>query len=138
MRLARACLPAVLVSAVLSGSAADAAPARSDIPTPVKAAAKAMDCDIVNQLFSSPGEKPVFTGETCKTDHYGYFTVRLYKDPKAATAYWLDGVLAGAPNAFIAKKGRLFVIPDDVNRPYTEAAARYAAKKIGGKAIHGR
>jgi hypothetical protein len=62
----------------------------------------------------------------------------LYQDAKQATTYWLDGVLAGAPNAFIAKKGRLFVIPDDVDRPYTEAAARYAARKIGGKAVHGR
>jgi hypothetical protein len=92
----------------------------------------------VNQIYSSPGEKPVFNGETCKTKHYGYLTVRLYKNAQQATTYWLDGVLAGAPNAWIAKKGKLFVIPDDVNRPYTESAARYAAKKIGGKAVHGR
>jgi hypothetical protein len=128
----------LVVSALLPGSAAVAAPARSGIPGPVTAAARAMDCDIVNQIYSSPGEKPVFNGETCKTKHFGYFTVRLYQNAKEATAYWLDGILAGAPNAFIAKKGRLFVIPDDVNRPYTESAARYAAKKIGGKAVHGR
>ena len=92
----------------------------------------------MNQIYSSPGEKPVLNGETCNTKHYGYLTVRLYKNAQQATTYWLDGVLAGAPNAWIAKKGKLFVIPDDVNRPYTESAARYAAKKIGGKAVHGR
>jgi hypothetical protein len=138
MRLATACVPVVLVAALLTGSTAAAAPGRSDIPRPVTAAARAMDCDIVNHIYSSPGEKPVFNGETCKTDRFGYFTVRLYQNAKQATAYWLDGVLAGAPHAFIAKKGRLFVIPDDVDRRYTEAAARYAAKKIGGKAVHGR
>jgi hypothetical protein len=139
MRLAKACVPVVLVAALLTGSPALASPSRAvDIPRPVSAAAKAMNCDIVNQIYSSPGEKPVFSGETCKTERFGYFTVRLYKNAKEATAYWLDNVLAGAPHAFIAKKGRLFVIPDDVDNPYTEAAARYAAKKIGGKAIHGR
>jgi hypothetical protein len=121
MRLATAYVLCILVaSTVLGGSTAVAAPSRSGTPGPVTSAARAMDCDIVNQIYSSPGEKPVFNGETCKTEHFGYFTVRLYQNAKQATAYWLDGILAEAPNAFIAKKGRLFVIPDDVNRPYTE------------------
>jgi hypothetical protein len=139
MRLGPAFGPIVLNSVLLMGGTADAAPAgQPGIPTTVKAAARAMDCDAVNQIYSSPGETPVFNGETCKTDHFGYLTVRLYKNAKQATAYWLDGVLAGAPQAWIARKGRLFVIPDDPSRPYTESAARYAAKKIGGKAVHGR
>jgi hypothetical protein len=133
-------VPAVLLAGAPAPATATATPGvgATGIPQPVTAAAKAMKCDIVNQIYSSAGEKPVFTGETCKTGQHGYFTVRLYKNAKEATAYWLDGVLAGAPNAFIAKKGKLFVIPDDVNAPYTESAARYAAKKIGGKALHGR
>ena len=124
MRLVKACAPLVLVATVLMGSPAVAAPVRtSDIPRPVTAAASKMKCVIINQIVSSPGEKPVFRGETCKTGRFGYVTVRLYENAKEATAYWLDDVLAGAPNAFIAKKGRLFVIPDDVENPYTEAAA---------------
>jgi hypothetical protein len=139
MRLGHAFAPILLTSVLLTGATAHAAPdRRSGIPMTVKAAARAMDCDIVNQIHSSPGETPVFNGETCKTDHFGYFTVRLYTNAKQATAYWLDGVLADAPQAWIARKGRLFVIPDDPSRPYTESAARYAARKIGGKALHGR
>ena len=79
MRLVRACAPIVLTSALFTGATAHAAPSRqSEIPKPVTAAARAMHCDIVNHLYSSPGETPVFNGETCKTDHFGYFTVRLY------------------------------------------------------------
>lgn len=114
----------VLAGCLLAGS-----PAHADAVSPkVTKAANAMQC---GQRVDASVLGPNNYGVECKVAGKGRFYVLAYDDPGKAIRFWTDWLDTHGEPAYMVRKGRLFVVPID----YEQKAAKYAAKRTGGKVL---
>lgn len=137
--LGATCL-AVALSAGLTPAPVAASPAPSGIPKDAAKAYKQMGCKFGNVITShGGGGEPRFKGVTCFVKGRGNFEIDHYYKTKAGRSYWLDYYLGGSPDSWVTLKGHLVITNSKSSgRAYDEGLARYAAKRIDGRAAHGR
>jgi hypothetical protein len=104
----------------------------------VRSAYRHMGCRYGSVIYSHGGGEPRFIGETCFVPHRGNFEIDHYYRTKAGRHYMLDYFLCGSTTSWVTVKRHLIITNSKFSgRAYDETLARWAARRIGGRAVHG-
>lgn len=135
-RLVRAVLVALTLALVLSAVPADAG--GTSLTPDVRRAYRLMHCKHGNVITSHLDDEPRFIGATCFVRHRGNFEIDHYYKTKAGRHWWLNYYLCGYTDSWVTVKRHLIITNSKFNgSAYDETLARWAAKRIGGRAVHG-
>lgn len=107
-----------------------ATPPAGAAPAVVVSTAKKMKCGSrADESLAGPANR----GVECRVVGRGKFYVLRYNDPARGIRYLRNWVMG--EDQFIARKGRLLIVPAGPGDWYDLAQARYAARRLDGRVV---